>query len=595
MRQGGIKLKKIIRFFLNSSIGSKLIFYFFLVILLPIITITTLSNLIYKNSITDEQNANTKQVIKQITDNVDFYIKDTENIINYLSDDPTVLKFLNSNNINKDSNIEDDTSREITRFTTLHPEIAGIMIVNPNDMYVSDIMYRISRDPLTSEKWYVQAAKNPQNVQLFSKPVGRNINNIFEYCADDVVSMSKAVIDKKSGNCIGVIIIDMKLDVIKSVIENIKPGKTGFVYILDSNGEIVYAPVNSVVYRINEQWFSDKNNEIMIKSIKNKDYELMHIDSSYTKWKTVGVFPLDESLKVITYIKYYSLIIAVVTLILAGILAVFFTKSIVNPITKLRRLMKKTEEGNFDIQFNSRYDDEIGQLGNSFNHMIGEIKNLINLVQVEERNKRKAEINILQAQIKPHFLYNTLDTIQWMAQEHNAKDIVEMVGNLTNLLRIGLNSGDEIIKLRYEIKHVESYLMIQKVRYEDKVNYEIEIDDDILEYNVIKLILQPLVENAIYHGLKEKRGKGKIIIKGAVENNKIHLKVIDNGKGIKKDKLEEINALLRENDSSKRKIGYGSFNVNERIRLNYGEEYGIVYSSIYGEWTTVDIWHPILK
>ncbi len=588
-------MEKIKRFFLNSSIGSKLIFYFFLVILVPIITITTLSNLIYKNSITDEQNANTKQMIKQITDNVDFYIKDTENIINYLSDDTTVVKFLNSNNINKDNNIEDDTSREITRFTTLHPEIAGIMIVNPNDMYVSDIMYRISRDPLTSEKWYLQATKNPENVQLFSKPVGRNINNIFGYCADDVVSMSKAVIDKKSGKCIGVILIDMKLDVIKSVIENIKPGKTGFVYILDSNGEIVYAPVNSVVYRTNEQWFLGKNNEIMIKSIKNRDYELMHIDSSYTKWKTVGVFPLDESLKVITYIKYYSLIIAVVTLVLAGILAIFFTKSIVNPITKLRRLMKKSEEGNFDVKFNSRYDDEIGQLGNSFNHMIREIKNLINLVQIEERNKRKAEINILQAQIKPHFLYNTLDTIQWMAQEHEAEDVVKMVENLTNLLRIGLNNGDEIIKLRYEIKHVESYLEIQKIRYEDKINYEIKIDEDILEYNVIKLTLQPLVENAIYHGLKEKRGKGKIIIKGAIENNKIHLKIIDNGIGIKKNKLKEINTLLRENDSAKRKIGYGSFNVNERIRLNYGEEYGIAYSSVHGKWTTVDIWHPILK
>ncbi|AKA68322.1 sensor histidine kinase [Clostridium scatologenes] len=588
-------MKKIIHFFLNSSIGVKLIFYFFLVILLPVITITTLSNLIYKNSMTDEQNANTQQMVKQITNNVDFYIKDTENIINYLSYDPTVLKFLGTNNINKDNNIEDDTAREITRFTTLHPEIAGIIIVNSNDMYVSDTMYRISREPLTSEKWYTQAAKSANNVQLFSKPVGRNINNIFEYCADDVVSMSKAIIDKKTGDCIGVILIDMKLDVIKSVIESIKPGKTGFVYILDSNGEIVYAPVNPVVYRIKKQWFLDKTNGIIIKSIKNKNYELMDIDSQYTKWKTVGVFPLDESLKAMTYIKYYSLIIAIVTLILAGILAIIFTKTIVNPITKLRRLMKKTEEGNFDIQFNSKYDDEIGQLGNSFNNMIREIRNLIKLVHIEERNKRKAEINILQSQIKPHFIYNTLDTIQWMAQEHEAEGVVEMVGNLTNLLRIGLNNGDEIIKLKYEIKHVESYLTIQKVRYEDKISYEIDVDESILENNVIKLILQPLVENAIYHGIKEKRGKGKIIIKGSIENEKIHIKIIDNGIGIRKDKLREINNLLKEKDSSKRKIGYGSFNVNERIRLNYGEEYGIYYTSKYGKWTAVHIWHPILK
>lgn len=588
-------MKKIIHFFLNSSIGFKLIFYFFLVILLPVITIPTLSNLIYKNSMTDEQNANTHQMVKQITNNVDFYIKDTENIINYLSYDPTVLKFLSTNNINKDNNIEDDTAREITRFTTLHPEIAGIIIVNSNDMYVSDTMYRISRDPLTSEKWYTQAAKSPNNVQLFSKPVGRNINNIFEYCADDVVSMSKAIIDKKTGDCIGTILIDMKLDVIKSVIESIKPGKTGFVYILDSNGEIVYAPVNPVVYRIKKQWFLDKTDGIIIKSIKNKNYELMDIDSQYTKWKTVGVFPLDESLKAMTYIKYYSLIIAIVTLILAGMLAIIFTKTIVNPITKLRRLMKKTEEGNFDIQFNSKYNDEIGQLGNSFNNMIREIRNLIKLVHIEERNKRKAEINILQSQIKPHFIYNTLDTIQWMAQEHEAEDVVKMVENLTNLLRIGLNNGDEIIKLKYEIKHVESYLTIQKVRYEDKISYEIDVDESILENNVIKLILQPLVENAIYHGIKEKRGKGKIIIKGLIENGKIHIKIVDNGIGIRKDKLREINNLLKEKDSSKRKIGYGSFNVNERIRLNYGEEYGIYYTSKYGKWTAVHIWHPILK
>lgn len=594
---GGVKLRKAIYHLLNSSIGAKLILYFFLVILLPTITITTLGNLIYKNAIIDAQNTNTQQMARQISSNIDFYIKDTENIITYLSQDSRVLKFLNSNDESQSSNnsMQDDVCKAITGFTSVHPEIAGIMIVNNKDIYASDVMYRISRDLFTNENWYFKACQNPKNIQLFSKPIGRNIDNIFKYSADDVVSMSKAVIDNKSGKCIGVILIDMKLDIIKNVIEDVKPGKNGFVYIVDSTGEIVYSPVNTVVYRIKEEWLTDSNDRVSIKRIKDKDYEIMHMKSTYTGWKTVGVFPLDESLKVVTYIKYYSFIIAVITLILAVVLAVFFTRSIVNPITKLRSLMKRTEEGNLNVHFNSKYNDEIGELGHSFNNMLREIKNLINLVQIEEKNKRKAEINILQSQIKPHFLYNTLDTIQWMAQEHDAEDIVDMVGNLTNLLRIGLNNGDEIIKLRREIEYVESYLTIQKARYEDKLNYEINVDNNILDYDVIKLILQPLVENAIYHGIKEKRGKGKIIITGGVEDNKIHLRVTDNGIGIKEEKLKEINKILREGDSSNSKIGYGIFNVNERIKLNYGEEFMLSYSSVYGEGTTVDIWHPILS
>lgn len=591
---GGVTMKKIISIFLNSSIKNKLIFYFFLVILLPTITITTLGNLIYKESMTDEQKINTKQMIKQISSNIDFYIKDTENIIDYLSNDPSVISFLGSNNLSEDEK-QENTSAVIYRFIKLHPEIAGIMIVNKNDMYVSDVMYRISRDSLTNEKWYRKAVESPGRIQLFSKPVGRNINNIFNYSADDVVSMSKAIFDFKSGEFLGVILIDMKLDVIKQVIENVKPGKTGFVYIIDSYGEIVYSPINPVVYRINRDWLLGNKEGIIVKNIKGKDYQIMDNTSPYTAWNTIGVFPLDETLKVAASIKYYSLFIAVITLILAEILAIFFTRSIVSPIRKLRMLMKRTQEGDLNVYFNNKYDDEIGELGTSFNTMIKEIKNLVNLVQIEEKSKRKAEISVLQAQIKPHFLYNTLDTIHWMAKEHKATDIVEIISSLTNLLRIGLNSGNESIKLKDEIKHVESYLMIQKVRYEDKLNYKIEVDDDILDYTVIKLILQPLVENAIYHGIKEKRGKGDITIFGKIEDNKIHLKVMDNGIGINKERLQEINGLLRKSSLASNKIGYGIFNVNERIRLNYGEEFGLVYSSQYNEGTTVDIWHPLLK
>lgn len=227
--------------------------------------------------------------------------------------------------------------------------------------------------------------------------------------------------------------------------------------------------------------------------------------------------------------------------------------------------------------------------------MVKEINNLINLVQIEEKNKRIAEMNVLQAQIKPHFMYNTLDTIRWMAEDHNEEDIVEIIEAFTNLLRISLSKGKEIISVKEELSHVQSYLVIQKIRYEDKLNYEIQFDEEILNYKLIKLILQPLVENAIYHGIKEKRGNGKILITGKIENNLLCFTVVDNGKGMDKKTLDKINRMLKNNNGKKNEIGYGIFNVNERIKIIYGDEYGLTYKSIYGEGTIVELRHPIIE
>lgn len=204
-------------------------------------------------------------------------------------------------------------------------------------------------------------------------------------------------------------------------------------------------------------------------------------------------------------------------------------------------------------------------------------------------------MNVLQAQIKPHFMYNTLDTIRWMAEEHNEEDIVEIIEAFTNLLRISLSKGKEIISVKEELSHVQSYLIIQKIRYEDKLDYEIQFDKEILDYKLIKLILQPLVENAIYHGIKEKRGNGKILITGKIEDNLLCFTVADNGKGMDEETLNKINNMLNNNDGNRNQIGYGIFNVNERIKLIHGSEYGLVYRSILGEGTIVELRHPIIE
>lgn len=587
-------MNKIKTYFMNKSIGDKLIFYFLGVILLVTITITILGNLSYKNSINFSQNENTNQIIKQINNNIESYVNNTENIINYMSIDPRILKFFNDNKL-ENNDIEDEAYKSIYNFVKFNHEIAGIMIVNSNGGYISDVMNKVSRDSLTTEEWYLKAYNNRENIQLFTKPIGRNIDNIFRYSADEVFSMSKAVVDSGTKEIKGVILIDIKLDAIKEIIENSKPGTAGFVYVMDSNKEIVYTPVNNTVYRIKNEWIEEINNEIIIKNINGENYQLTKFKSKYTGWETIGVFPESESLRVIEYIKYSSLIIAIVALIIAEMLVVVFTKSIVKPMYKLKQLMKRAQEGDLTVSFNAKYNDEVGELGNSFNNMVKEINNLINLVQKEEKSKRIAEMNVLQAQIKPHFMYNTLDTIRWMAEEHNEEDIVEIIEAFTNLLRISLSKGKEMISVKDELNHVQSYLIIQKIRYEDKLDYEIQFDENILEYQLIKLILQPLVENAIYHGIKEKRGNGKILITGKIEGDMLCFTVSDNGKGMEEEVLNKINKMLTKSGENKIEIGYGIFNVNERIRIIYGEEYGLKYKSVYGEGTIVELRHPIIE
>jgi two-component system sensor histidine kinase YesM len=227
--------------------------------------------------------------------------------------------------------------------------------------------------------------------------------------------------------------------------------------------------------------------------------------------------------------------------------------------------------------------------------MIEEVQKLIDMVYREQQSKREAELKTLQEQIKPHFLYNTLDTIQWMAQEHGAQDIVKVVGALTSLFRIGLSRGKEMIRLPDEMEHVRSYLIIQNARYEDKFDFTLCADDNALACMVLKLTLQPLVENAIYHGIKERRGHGFIRVEALVRDEMLVLRVSDDGVGMTPAKLEEVRALLTvAHPHGEGLEGYGIHNVHERIQLSFGSRYGLRFDSAPDRGTTVEILHPLV-
>lgn len=287
----------------------------------------------------------------------------------------------------------------------------------------------------------------------------------------------------------------------------------------------------------------------------------------------------------------FSLLGMGIVLILVIILSYYIPRSITMPITRISKVTDQVAKGNLSVRAAAESGAEARMLSDSLNAMIDKINELLDQVTTEQVRLRKAEFELLQAQINPHFLYNTLDTIVWLAEAGDQKRVVSMVGNLSDFFRTSLNQGKDIISIREELAHVRSYLEIQQVRYQDILRYEITVPEDLYEYKIPKITIQPLVENALYHGIKNKRGQGTITVTGKRNENGFVLYVRDNGIGMTQERLKEVRAGIRKLSYTGKEI-YGLYNVNERIRLNFGETCGISIESTYGEGTCVSISLP---
>ena len=287
----------------------------------------------------------------------------------------------------------------------------------------------------------------------------------------------------------------------------------------------------------------------------------------------------------------FSLLGMGIVLILVIILSYYIPRSITMPITRISKVTDQVAKGNLSVRAAAESGAEARMLSDSLNAMIDKINELLDQVTTEQVRLRKAEFELLQAQINPHFLYNTLDTIVWLAEAGDQKRVVSMVGNLSDFFRTSLNQGKDIISIREELAHVRSYLEIQQVRYQDILRYKITVPEDLYEYKIPKITIQPLVENALYHGIKNKRGQGTITVTGKRNENGFVLYVRDNGIGMTQERLKEVRAGIQKLSYTGKEI-YGLYNVNERIRLNFGETYGISIESTYGEGTCVSISLP---
>lgn len=297
------------------------------------------------------------------------------------------------------------------------------------------------------------------------------------------------------------------------------------------------------------------------------------------------------------YIKTYrhlaiGMIIAFVLLTIGiTVLSYYIPHSITKPLTQLSEVTNKIAGGDLTVRAETEYGAEIGALSSSFNTMIDKVNELLEQVTTEQVRLRRAELELLQAQINPHFLYNTLDTIVWLAEAGDSRQVVSMVKSLSDFFRTALNRGKDMVTIREELQHVNSYLKIQQVRYQDILDYSIDVPDSLNEYMIPKITIQPIVENALYHGIKNKRGMGFIAVTGSAEEDCFVITVTDDGIGIEAGEVERLNRIIK-TKSSGAEGAYGLINVNERLRLKFGENYGITIESEPGVSTAVHVRLP---
>lgn len=499
----------------------------------------------------------------------------------------------------KNTNLSEDSIGE--KLTLLYnnnkEQVSNIALISKEGEPISVVPAARFRKNFKAEdeEWFVNALNKTENIH-FTLP---HVQKMFEKGDNSynwVISMSRAVEITVGGSTEqAVLLIEMAYQGLEEVLDEVTLGNGGYIYLMDSNGDIIWHPKFELIAsgRVKENnlvaaGYDDGSREEVFNGTRQT---VVTKTVGYTGWKLVGVIKGTgislNMLKTRLFIVFVILLIIFIVIIINS----YISFRVTNPIRELEKSVKELEEGNLDADIYMGGSYEVQHLGKSVQDMKFRIKGLMQDIVNEHEEKRKSEFDSLQAQINPHFLYNTLDIIVWQIENEKQSEAVHTVTALARFFRLSLGKGKNIVTVKDEIDHVRNYLMIQHMRFKNKFDYEFDVAEDVLELPSLKLMLQPLVENAIYHGMEFMDGDGMIMVKAWRKEDELYLSVADNGLGMTEDKVEMI-LTGKSTSGNGRGSGIGVKNVNERIKLYFGEAYGLTIDSEPDEGTTVIIHLP---
>ena len=480
----------------------------------------------------------------------------------------------------------------------------GRVVITRRDHFsVYDIEKYLTPELLAKAK---QGQGQPVWSGVFFNPVGSllmsNMDEVDRRAELNQFALIKYIADERFKTEIGYLVASINLTGLSDLVEDVQLGDTGRVYIVDQHLRVLAGLDKELVLRhipvdLRLAGVLRRSGDGSIQGRFQEKRSFIHYEANGVNgWKLVGVINSSEFQAKAEGIRNWILFDGLVITIIIIFSAILIANSLTRPLQNICAFLQKVEAGDLTIRTRETGSVEIQNLSFQLNRMIDRINQLLDQIYQEQLFKRRAALKALHAQINPHFLYNTLESISWMIAKDKREVAVGLIESLANFFRLGLSGGRDIVTVREELEHVESYLKIQQVRYQDRLDYIIDVDDEVKPERIVKITLQPLVENAIYHGVKPKKdGPGRIYISGSREGDIIRLAVVDNGVGMSRASLAKLQEALTEarlNPETSGK-GYSVGNINSRIRLYFGKEYGLHYSSEEGVGTRVEVILPV--
>jgi len=578
----------------DMGLAKKLILTYCILLILPLGISSYLTFHSYSASLQENVGKYESEVVQQLTFNLDTYLNELDKLTITAYQSKEILAFLETPRkpgeplplpvINALDNYV------TTYFLTGRVDVRGVSLFGEKGASFSalaenpyDYTAQLSDYPDLAAKMKQQAGST---TYYRTHTVQTNRGTTYQ-----VFSIGRQIKNLVTGKPIGYLFLDVDLTIIRSMAAQVSLGDGENIMIVDESGKPVFQKRPGPIPReIATRYRGSGTARI---TLDGEEQLLAYFTSAKTGWTTFGMVPLDSLLQDIRVVRNSILLVGSFCVGLALLVSVFFAWQITRPIRKLRALMKQVELGDLDVFFPVRSSDEIGQLGRAFNLMVSRISQLgFRLYELEIREK-DAQIAALQSQINPHFLYNTLGSIAMFAEVQGNQEVVQMTHNLSKLLRYSINVRKEPVTLREEVQHVREYIAIQQIRFEERIRFHLEIEEELYDCPMIQLILQPIVENAISNGIEQGSGSGTISLTGRRDGHLLVLTIADDGSGMTGEKLAELRNRMETGSRPDGASGHGLVNVHRRLLLHYGPGHGLEISSAAGRGTTVTIRLPM--
>lgn len=520
--------------------------------------------------------ATRNQLVAQTAVEIENLLGDMKDVTRIIERDPRVQSIMRTQYADKHEMSSDvfEISAMLSEFNQYYAKLFSMYFFSTQGASCESKYFTVKLDDLNQDSLFLQACLNKGTV--WSPP---QVGSLYAVTTGErLITMMTPVKELSSGKYQGAIVIELEEKRVQEVLD-IGIGENGFLYICDENGHPVIMPNGLTAEYINQ--VNPRNTSTLVLSQ----------DLDYCGWSVVGVIPTGDLLANSLAIVKTAVAACALVLALGAAVIYILIQRLLQPLNELNEKMGQVGSGDMTARTQIEEYNEIGAVMLRFNEMVEKIDDLMKK-EAENQNKlRLMELTMLHEQIKPHFLYNTLDSLAWMARAGNDEGIIKMIMALTNFLKTGLNKGSDMILLEKEVEHTASYLYIQSIRYKNKFMYDISVDPCLMNYSVPKLIIQPLVENAIYHGIKEKRDLCHLSIHIWKAQGKVCIDIEDDGAGMTEEKAAMLREML-ENCTAPDGAGFGVRNVNERIRIVYGPPYGVTFDTWQGEGSAFHITLP---